>query len=163
MVKDVAEAAAQARAVERAGAREHALLADGKQQLDIHRHPLPAAAAGEHQQHGDGGLVVGAQDPLVGVFPEPIAQHRLHGSKQRHGVHVRAQQDAPPLIRGASQGGPGANPREQVAAIRARHRRGVILLHPDPQRPQLPFDQPRAGALVAGWTLGTAELGEDVV
>ena len=120
--------------------------------------------AGKHQQHGDGGLVVGAEDPLVGVFPEPIAQDRLHGGEQRHGVHVRAQQDALPLARRASLRGRGAGLARAGCRSRSppppRRRPPRTSI---PSAPSSAFDQSRAGALVAGGTLGTAELGEDVV
>ncbi len=105
-----------------------------------HRHDRDAAA-GEHQQHGDGCLVVGAEDPLVGVFPE----------RRRAGPAPRARAAARcPCARTAGctaarprslpREGRGADPREQVAAVRARDRRGVVLAHLDPERPQLPFD-----------------------
>ena len=142
VVEDVPEVAAQATGVEGARARQRGLLADGEQQLDVHRRALAADVAGEREQHRHGGLVVGAEDALVGVLPVAVDEHRLDGRLQWNGVQVRAQQHGAPGWRHRyrrasrrwrlpSRAG-GGDAREQVAAVRARPRARVVLEHLTP-------------------------------
>ncbi len=167
VVEDVAEVAAQARGVERARAGQRDLLADREQQLDVHRRALAADVAREREQHRHGGLVVGAEDAVVGVLPAAVDEHRLDGRAQRHRVEVRAQQQRAPLG-GRSTGGVAAGPRrdarEQVAAVgaaRAARRRPRATV--DAERAQLGDHALGARALAPGRALDPAQLGERAV
>ncbi len=70
VVEHVAELARRRRCVERARAGQRDLLADGEQQLEVDRRACAAHVAREREQHGDGGLVVGAEDRLRCAFSQ---------------------------------------------------------------------------------------------
>src|ERR1700733_709868 len=100
MVEDEAKVAVQQGCVKRACTGERDLLADGEQQLDVHRRPLASHVASKRQQHSYGCLVVGTQNAVVGVLPHAIHEYRLDGCLQRDGVEVRTQQQRESLLGG---------------------------------------------------------------
>ena len=105
VVEDKAEGTAQAAHVEHARAGQRALLPDGEQQLELRRRALFPEPAGERQQHHDGGLVVGSEDPLVGVLPHALGEPGLHRRLQGDRVEVGAEHH-PPGIRRRRPTGP---------------------------------------------------------
>jgi hypothetical protein len=152
------------RGVERASASEARLLAHGEQQLDVDRRALAADVAREREHDGDRGLVVGAEDALVGVLPHAVDQHRLDRRMRRHRVEVRAQQHRSPLLAvrraGRAAGLAGGDPREQVAAVGVRERARVVLVDLHAERAQLGDHALGAATLEAGRALDPAQLGE---
>ena len=95
VVEHEAEPAAKPPDVEHAGTGERALLPDGEQQLELHRRARGVERAGEREQHHHGGLVVGAEDALVGVFPDPLVEHGLDRRLRRHRVEMGAEHQRP--------------------------------------------------------------------
>ena len=124
VVEDKAEVGAQARLVERLGALQSLLLAGGEQDLDTGRGLALThdPAHGAHDRR-DRGLVVGAEDRLVAVREQAVLAHHLHRAVERHGVHVRAEEDRRSALRAPRSA------RQQVA--------GRVLLHLEPEPAQI--------------------------
>ena len=95
------------------GTVQRALLAGGEQQLDAHGRAVGHEPARGAEHRGHGGLVVRAEDALVGVAESAALLHHVHRGGQRNGVQVGAQQDRACAL------GP-LDAREQVAGVRAR-------------------------------------------
>jgi hypothetical protein len=157
VVEHEAERALQPGDVELLRPAERHLLADGEEDLDAHRRRLATRRIAPRQLQDDryGRLVVGAEDPVVGVLPSSVDEHRLHGGSQRHGVHVRAEQHA--LRR------PPRDAGEQVAGLRADRRPALVLLHIEPQRAQLLGQPIGHAALVSRGALDAAQRRERLV
>ena len=117
----------------------------------------------EREHHGDRGLVVGAEDPLVGVFPDTVDEHGLDRRLQLHRVEVCAQQQRALRVGGRRSCGRagGGDAGKQVAAVAARQGARAILLNAHAQCAELGADTLRAGALATGWALDPAQLGKD--
>ena len=101
--------------------RERELLAGGEQQLDADRGARARQAPRRREDGGDGGLVVGAEDRLVGVAEHAVLLLDLDRAGERDGVEVGAEQDRPRAGRALDAG-------EQVAAVGAGVGRRVVLL-----------------------------------
>ena len=129
------------------------------------RRALAADVARERQQHGHGGLVVGAEDPLVGVLPAAVHEHRLDG-RLRAG-RCRGGRRAAPSAPGCRSGG-AAGAGRGIRASRLPQSEpigaaGVVLVDLDAERAQLGDHALGAGALAPGGALDAAELGERAV
>ncbi len=157
VVEDIAVPALQAGRVELLGPEQRDLLAHREQQLDPDRRGLGLGqqAAGKLERDRDRGLVVGAQDAVVGVLPSPVDQHGLDRRRGRHRVQMGADEDAA-LARAGDAG-------EQVAGVRARALTGVILLRVEPHLLELADDPVGAFALPAGRALDPAQGREGFV
>ena len=144
VVVDEAEAALQDRRVERGRAAQPDLLARGEEQLDARVGELLVAdAAHRLEHHGDGGLVVAAEDRRVAVREVPVDELDLDRPGHRHGVEVGAEDDR------RAPRGRGREPPDDVPAARADRRRRAVLDHLRPQRAQLAADDLGDAALVA--------------
>jgi hypothetical protein len=155
MVEDEAERRAQDRGVERLGALQAGLLADGEQELDAHRRALDRRSVRERQQHCHRRLVVGAEDRVARALPAAVDQHRLDDAVVGHRVQVRAEHH--PAIAAPR------DPRQQVAALRDAVVRRVVLADLEAERPEVVGDAIGDRALVAPRARDRAELGEQVV
>ena len=106
--------------VERLGAQQTGLLAGGEDELDVARGRLGDERAGEHQQDGDGRLVVGAEHRGAVAAHEPVVDDHARRARDRHGVEVGAQADG---LRLPSAGDAG----DQVAAAAAGDGSAAVL------------------------------------
>ena len=148
VVEDVAEVGLQLRGVELLGALQRVLLAGGEEQLEPDRRALDAAAPRQLEHDRDRGLVVGAEDAVVGVLPAAVDDHGVdRDAAVVDGVEVRAEQDRALAAAGEA--------REQVA--------GGVLLCLDPHPAQLRLDALGALALVPERARDAAERGEGLV
>src|SRR3954467_10909739 len=148
VVEHVAEVGLQLRGVELLGALEGVLLAGGEQQLEPDRGALDAAAPRQLEDDRDRGLVVGAEDAVVGVLPAAVDDHRVdRDAAVVDRVEVGAQEDRAPAAAGDA--------REQVA--------GGVLLRPDPHLAQLRLHALGALSLMPERARDAAERGERVV
>ena len=132
------------------------LLAGGEEQLDPDRGGRSATSRrGRREDHGDGRLVVGAEDRLVGV-----AQRRrprwttLTGAGERHGVEVRAEQDRAARPPGPSIRASRLPESEPVCGAAA------VLLDLEPERAQLGGHGVGHGALAPRRALDLAQADE---
>ena len=90
VVEHEAEVRVQRRGVECARALERELLADREQQLELDRRAVARGLAHEREYHRYGGLVIRAEDPVVGVFIYAVHEHGVDGRLRGNGVEVRA-------------------------------------------------------------------------
>ena len=113
VVEDVAEPAAQRASVERLGARERVLLADGEQQLDADRRALDRGARARARAGPRRRPCCRRRGSSSSALSQPPStQTGSTAPVVRDGVEVRAEQDA---VRSAR----GRDAREQVAALGA--------------------------------------------
>ena len=167
VIEDVAEARCAARAASNARApASERLLADGEQQLDVHRRALAVQTwRASASSTATAALLSAPRMPSFAFSQPPSSEHRLDRRLQRHRVEVRAQQQrralagrlaAPRAARaGSARAGCRSPSRSRAPASSSLDRHA--------ERAQLGDHALGAGSLAAGGALDPAQLGERAV
>ena len=158
LVVDVADLRLEARMVERCRAEQPDLLLRREQQLDAR---MPAVfrddPPGRLQHHGDGRLVVRAEDRPGGVAHDAVVDDRLDRPGRRHGVQVRAEEE-----RCASPVPVRLDARIEIPDRRADRRTRVVLVDVEAQIAKVPHDRVGDRALFPGGARERGELREQI-
>ena len=140
--------------VERPCAVQPDLLHRREEQLEPAVRPvLRQDAARRLEHHGDGRLVVGAEDRSRRVANDAVLEDGLDPGLRRNGVQVRAQEERRPAVG-------RLDPRVEVPCVRADLRADRVLAHVEPEVAHVRADAIGDRALVAGRARHRGELGE---
>ena len=154
LVVDVADPRVQPLLVERRCAVQTRLLHRREEQLEPAVRPvLRQDPARRLEHHGDGRLVVGAEDRPGRVADDAVLEHRVDARLRRNRVEMSAQEERRSAVGRLDAG-------VEVPRVRADSRAGVVLAHVEPEIAHVRGHLIRNRALVAGRARHCGELGE---